>query len=77
MIGKNDSAASNVAVANDGMPRLRLRFEDGAGKQLRDPIEIRVPAELSLRVAKMHLLEMVVKMLKASLGDALKAMGFK
>lgn len=60
------------------MPRLRVRFEDPAtNKELIKPIEIRIPSELSLRVAKMHLIEMIVKLVRASLGDALKGMGFK
>ena len=75
--GQVASAAAAVAIPNDGVPRLRIRFEDVTGKQVREPIEIRVPADLSLRVAKMHLLEMVVKLLKPTIGEALKAMGFK
>ena len=71
------AAATGVAIPNDGTPRLRIRFEDVTGKQVREPIEIRVPSDLSLRVAKMHLLEMVVKLLKPTIGEALKAMGFK
>lgn len=66
-----------AAIPNDGVPRLRIRFEDVTGKQVREPIEIRVPSDLSLRVAKMHLLEMIVKLLKPSISEALKAMGFK
>lgn len=61
----------------DTTPRLRVCYQDATGKDLIKPVEIRIPAELSMRVAKMHLLEMLVKTTKASLGDALKSMGFK
>jgi hypothetical protein len=59
------------------IPVLRIRFEDGAGKSLIDPIEIKIPRELSARVAKLHLIEMLVKAFKPAIGGALKSMGFK
>ncbi len=60
-------------------PVLRIKFEDGTGRSVMAPIEVRFPppADISLRVAKILGLELVSKKIKAALGDALKAMGFK
>jgi hypothetical protein len=41
------------------------------------PIQIKIPRELSKRVATLHLTEMLGKLLKAQVGDMLKGLGFK
>lgn len=74
MLGKNE--AVSASAASDSAPILQIRLEDGTGHEFKT-IKIRIPSELSLRVAKMYLLEMMVKLVKVSLGDVLKAMGFK
>jgi hypothetical protein len=58
-------------------PILRIKFENGEGKPLLPPMEVRIQAELSLKTAKMLVLELVVKKFKAALDEALKGLGFK
>jgi hypothetical protein len=61
----------------EAMPMLRIKFEDAAGKQLAPPFEVKIPGQLSLRTAKMCLLELAGKALKSGTDEALKGMGFK
>lgn len=69
----------SVATPNEapkGDPVLRLVVEVD-GKPVMPPIQVRVPYELSLRIAGMHLTEMLGKVLKGNVPAMLKGMGFK
>jgi hypothetical protein len=69
------TAAPNEAPKAD--PILRLVLQDADGKSVMSPIQIKIPRELSKRVATLHLTEMLGKLLKAQVGDMLKGLGFK
>jgi hypothetical protein len=58
-------------------PILRIKFENADGKAVIPAIELRIPAEISPKLAKMLVLELVGKKIKAGLDEALKALGFK
>lgn len=58
-------------------PILRIKFEDGAGKQIVSPVEVRIPGEISVKLAKMLILELVVKKMRGSLDAAVTALGLK
>ena len=58
-------------------PILRIKFENGEGKALLAPIEVRIQAELSLKLAKMLVLELILKKFKAAIDDVLKGLNFK
>lgn len=64
------------------LPYLKIMLYGGNGteteKQLIAPITIRIPSELSLRIATMHVMEFVMKEFKRiGFKDALKAIGLK
>jgi hypothetical protein len=78
MATKDGIFAEPISGVNSVTPVLRFRFEvDGAA--VGEPISILIPRVLSMRIAKMHALETIVRELKkgAELTVALKAIGCK
>jgi hypothetical protein len=76
------NAQSAIGQKPSGMPYLKITVtgSDGgtAEKDLMAPITIRIPRELSLRIAAMHVMEFVMKEFKRiGFKDALKAIGLK
>lgn len=58
-------------------PILRIKFENADGKPLIAPIELRIQAELSSRLATALVLELVLKKFKAQMAAVLQGLGFK
>lgn len=75
------TAAQNpayAAQANRPTPYLKITVTGTDGAQVMPPITIRIPSELSLRIATMHVMEFVMKEFKRiGFKDALKAIGLK
>lgn len=55
---------------------LNVSFTDATGKVVANPLQIRVPRELSKKIAKLYLLEMLLKLLKAVVDKLLEGLGF-
>lgn len=56
---------------------LRIKLENGEGKAIGTPIEMRIAEGLSLRTAKLVVKELSVKRVLAALDAALPTLGFK
>ncbi len=69
------ATAPNAAPRTD--PILRIKFEDGADKPLVPPIELRIQAELSLKLATMLVLELVLKKFRSHIAAVLKGLGIE
>jgi hypothetical protein len=66
-----------VAINADTTPAtLNIAFTNATGKAVGSPIVIRVPRELSKKLVKMYLLEMIVKLVKATLDKVVADLGW-
>lgn len=68
-------SASNAATP-DQAAVLTINFTDGTGKQVGAPIVIRVPRELSKKLVKMYLLEMMIKLIKSGMDVLVSGLGW-
>jgi hypothetical protein len=77
-----DQSPHALAQQASPMPNVKITVTGSDGgpteKDLMAPITIRIPRELSLRIATMHVMEFVMKEFKRiGFKDALKAIGLK
>lgn len=78
---KMQAAVGNAQSAlphnpDTGPALVRITFTDGNGKALGNPIEIRVPRELSKKLVKMYLLEMMIKLIKSGMDVLVSGLGW-
>lgn len=59
------------------MVTLTLTFTGAEGRALGSPLVVRLPKEMKLKIAKMHVLDMIARTSEATVDAALKGLGLK